>query len=260
MADMAKKPAVLVCPGGAYLFTSAREGEPIALAYAARGFQAFVLWYSVGKDAVGCKPLLEASAAIALMRKNAEVWHLDANKIATVGFSAGGHLAAWVGLCGENKPNAMVLCYPAVELAPEVAGKNPLVGSLLGEDYAKEDAKQLNLPAQVKGDSVPMFVWGTVEDALIPVSSLVRLCAAYAEAKRPFETHLFQQGEHGMALANHVTANGRKSMVDAAAAAWVEMSVEWLYRNFGRPEITDKPHAIAESLKKKLGIDRIPER
>jgi hypothetical protein len=54
--------------------------------------------------------------------------------------------------------------------------------------------------------------------------------------------HIFQQGEHGLSLGIPITANGRLSMVDLHAAKWFDMSVEWLYRNFGRPEVIDKPY------------------
>ena len=39
------RPAVVVCPGGGYAYTSDREAEPIALALCARGFHACVLRY-----------------------------------------------------------------------------------------------------------------------------------------------------------------------------------------------------------------------
>ena len=45
------RPAVLVLPGGGYFMTSDREAEPVALAYLAEGFNAFVLRYAVGADA-----------------------------------------------------------------------------------------------------------------------------------------------------------------------------------------------------------------
>ena len=41
-----KRPAVLICPGGAYLGCSDREGEPVALRFASMGYHAFVLRYS----------------------------------------------------------------------------------------------------------------------------------------------------------------------------------------------------------------------
>lgn len=244
MPEMAVKPAVLVCPGGAYLFTSDREAEPVALAYVAKGFQAFVLRYSVGKDAAGCKPLREASEAIRLMRQNAEAWRLDAQKIASVGFSAGGHLAAWVGLCGEHKPNAMILCYPGVEIArPRSADQpNPLRDALLGEGATPAQAEALNLAQYVDAASVPMFCWHTAGDALIPSASILRFAAAYAEAGAPYELHIFQEGEHGLSLGTYVTANGRKAMCDAAAADWFEMSIAWFFHNLGEPKIEDKPY------------------
>jgi len=253
MPCYAEKPAVLILPGGAYLFTSDREAEPVALAYAAKGFQTFVLRYSTGKRAKGLKPLAEASAAIGLIRKNAEKWHVNKDQIITCGFSAGGHLSAWVGLCGENKPNGMVLCYPAVELfTPQVAADTgvgaKLLQSLLGDEYTEEQGKALNLAQYVKEDSIPMFCWGTAEDEPITASSVLAFAKAYADAGRPFELHMYQWGEHGLALSNYVTANGRKSMVEPAAEGWVDLTVKWFHRNFGAPLIEEKPYAVVPGL------------
>ena len=103
------RPAVIVCPGGGYVYCSPREGEPIALRYAAKGFHAFVLRYSTGFDAKEFAPWKEISWAIGLLREHAAEWHIDPNQIVTCGFSAGGHVAFAAGLMGENKPNAMVL-------------------------------------------------------------------------------------------------------------------------------------------------------
>jgi acetyl esterase/lipase len=244
MKSIEKKPAVLVLPGGAYLFTSDREAEPIALAYAAKGFQAFVLRYSTYKRAHGLKPLAEASAAIGLIRKNAEKWHVIENQIITCGFSAGGHLSGWVGLCGENKPNGMILCYPATQLYfPNNDNEhNPILNALLGNNYAPEAAEALNLTNHVTADSIPMFCWSTVEDLLVKASNSLSISQAYAELKRPFELHLYQFGEHGLALSNYVTANGRKAMTEPQAEGWLDMSVKWFHRNFGEPVIEDKPY------------------
>ena len=250
MASVAVKPAVLVLPGGAYLFTSDREAEPIALAYAAHGFQAFVLRYSTSKHANGLKPLGEASAAIGLIRKNADKWHVIPDRIITCGFSAGGHLSAWVGLCGENKPDGMITCYPAFELfnRDSPSDHNVVVDALLGSDYSPEDAEALNLSNYVKPDSIPMFCWSTVEDAIIKPSAVLDFAKAYAVAGRPFELHLYQYGEHGLALANHLTANGRKAMVEPQSESWLDMSVKWFYSNFGEPVIDDKPHEFIPGL------------
>ena len=71
------RPAVLVCPGGGYLYCSPREAEPVALSYAARGFHAFILRYSTGKAAAGFAPLREASWAIGYIRENSDSWNID---------------------------------------------------------------------------------------------------------------------------------------------------------------------------------------
>ena len=92
LGQAVNRPAIVVCPGGAYVYCSPREAEPIALAYAAKGFHAFILRYSVGKNAANFAPLQEVSWVIGLLRENAEAWHIDPNKIATCGFSAGGHV------------------------------------------------------------------------------------------------------------------------------------------------------------------------
>ena len=41
------KPAVIISPGGGWMTLSEREGEPIAIEFAQRGYIAFVLHYSV---------------------------------------------------------------------------------------------------------------------------------------------------------------------------------------------------------------------
>ena len=92
-----ERPLVLVCPGGGYHFTSEREGEIVALQFNAMGYHAAVLNYS-------CAPaqfptaLLELSKSVAYLRAHAKEWCIDPDKIAVLGFSAGGHLAASLGV------------------------------------------------------------------------------------------------------------------------------------------------------------------
>ena len=250
MMAVAKKPAMLILPGGAYFFTSDREAEPIALAYASKGFQTFVLRYSVGKRAHGCKPLREASQAIGMIREHADEWFVEKDKVYTVGFSAGGHLSGWVGLCGEHKPNGAILGYPAVELFSDERKeeRSRIIGALLGANFTDEEAEQLNLVNHIKEDSIPMFIWSTAEDVLTTPAPIYQFAYAYARANRPLELHMYQFGEHGYSLANHVTANGRKSLVDPLVEEWVDKSIEWIHRNFGRPEIVDKPHQTIEGI------------
>ena len=45
-----QRPLVLICPGGAYAYTSAREGEGLAMQFLAMGYHAAVLKYSCAPD------------------------------------------------------------------------------------------------------------------------------------------------------------------------------------------------------------------
>ncbi len=241
MQDAARKPAMLVLPGGAYMFTSDREAEPVALAYAAEGFQAFVLHYSTGADAVGCQPLREVEEAISIIRENASQWHINPSQITVCGFSAGGHLAAWVGLTGKIRPDAVILGYAATTL---YTGEPPdfIVKALLGESYTHEQAKALNLSGFVDGCTPPIFCWTTSEDAVVDARQTLDIAVACSRAGRPFELHVFQRGEHGLSLAKSVTASGRLAMTDAQAAFWYPLSIRWLTALFGLFPVEDKPY------------------
>lgn len=233
------RPAVLVCPGGGYVYCSPREAEPVALSYAARGFHAFVLRYSVSKDAAGFTPLEEVDWAIGYIREHAAQWHIDPEKIAVCGFSAGGHLALASGVLAKNRPNAMILGYPATS-APNIPGGDFLLKILEGrDDVTDADAEKYDLIQKVTPDTPPMFLAATAEDFLTAFCSLP-LVNAYARLGKPYEVHIFQYGPHGYSLANEVTADGSQAMLEPAFAQWQELSVQWLHKTFGKPVFTDK--------------------
>ncbi len=245
------RPAVLVCPGGGYVYCSPREGEPVALSYAARGFHAFVLTYSTAQEAAGFAPLEEVSWAIGQIRENAETWHIDPEKIAVCGFSAGGHLALSSGLLAKNKPNAMILGYPAAS-APNLPGADFMLKILEGrEDVTDADAEKYDLVSKITKEAPPVFLAATAEDLLTGFGALA-IANAYHKLGRHYELHVFQYGPHGYALANEVTADGSTQMLEPAFAQWQELSVQWLRKTFGKPVFVDKSTSkMMEILKKK---------
>lgn len=247
------RPAVLVLPGGGYLYCSPREGEPIALSYAARGFHAFVLRYSTGRQAAGFAPLKEVSWAIGYIRENANIWHIDPEKIVACGFSAGGHLALSSGLLAENKPNAMILGYPAT-CCPNFPGADFMLKLLEGrDDVTDEDAKKYDLPTHVTKAAPPMFLASTYEDPLTPFCTMP-LINAYNKLGLPFEAHIFQYGPHGYSLANEVTADGSNRTIDPAFAQWQELSVQWMHKTFGKPVFVDKSTSKMAGYLRELGF------
>lgn len=248
-----KRPAVLVCPGGGYLYCSPREGEPVALSYAARGFHAFVLKYSTRYDAAGFAPLDEVSWAIGYIRQNADAWNIAPDKIAVCGFSAGGHLALSSGLLAKNKPNAMILGYPAAS-APNIKGADFMLKVLEGRNnVTDDDAKKYDLVSQITKDAPPVFLAATAEDMLTGYGALP-VAKAYSDLGKPYELHVFQFGPHGYSLANEVTADGSSQVIDPAFAQWQELSVQWLHRTFGKPTFEDKSTSKMAGIMKEMGL------
>lgn len=253
LGQFTKRPAIVVCPGGGYMYCSPREAEPIALAYTAKGFHAFILRYSVGWEAGGFAPLKEVSWVIGYLREHADEWNIDPEKIVTCGFSAGGHLALSAGLLADNKPNAMILGYPAAS-APNMPGMNFMLKLLEGkESVTNEDAAKYDLVSHITKEAPPVFITATSEDLLTPHGALP-IAKKYSDLGMKYELHIFQYGPHGYALGNEVSADGSIQGFDPAYTQWLDLSVLWLHRTLGKPELADKNTSILVKYMKKLGF------
>lgn len=214
LANCSKRPAVLVLPGGGYRMCSDREAEPVALAYMAEGYQAFVLRYSLNTDAQFPAPLKDAEKALETVFSNAEEWGVDKDKVAVIGFSAGGHLAAMLGTSGRIRPAALILGYPCI--LAKMADNGVLPHPIPGADEA------------VDADTPPCFMFTTRDDALVPVENTLRFAEALNREGTPFEMHIFAKGTHGMSLGKPSTSAGIINMVNLLFAGWFPMSVDWL--------------------------------
>jgi acetyl esterase/lipase len=114
-------PAVLIAPGGAYLATSDREAEEVALAFTALGYQAFVLRYSCLAGALMPRPVVEGFRAIGLIREHSGEWNIDRDRIVVCGFSAGGHLCSCLAAMHGRRELAELAGYPETEITPNAA-------------------------------------------------------------------------------------------------------------------------------------------
>lgn len=233
-----QRPAVIVCPGGGYGFTSKREGEPVALQYNARGFQAFVLWYSVAPD-VWPTALLELAYTVAYVRSHANEWGINPDKIIIEGFSAGGHLAAslatfwnrdfvWKALGVEQemvKPNGAILSYPVIT-SGEYAHRGSFE-NLLGDRY-EELLDVVSLEKQVGNQNPPTFIWHTYTDQAVPVENSLFLVEALRKHQIPVELHIFPEGPHGLSLANRETISALGEKEYTAVQPWMDLSCTWI--------------------------------
>lgn len=239
--EIDNRPLVLICPGGAYAYTSEREGDPLAMAFLSMGYHAAVLKYSCA-PAVYPTALTELAYSMALIRRNASRWHVAPDRVLVLGCSAGGHLAASMGVFWKEpflaealelkeeerrllRPDGMILCYPVIT-SGEFAHRGS-IQNLLG-DKTEELGAKMSLENQVDKDTPPTFLWHTWSDEAVPVENSLLFVNALRRAGVSAEFHLYPRGCHGLALANRLTRNAQGYGDQEECTSWVSLVHTWI--------------------------------
>ena len=211
--------AVIVMPGGAYMGLAAiLEGREIADWFTARGFTAFVLRYRLGKKYMLPVPLIDARRAVQLVRTRARDYHIAPDRIAVIGFSAGGHLAALSGtqfVPGDpeaadpiervsSRPDLLILGYPWIgAISTNTAHLTYCKLTDLLPDHAdrcEELRKAYSPDLFVTKDTPPTFIYHTTDDQTVPVEQALSFYEALLKAGASGEMHIFAHGHHGSGL------------------------------------------------------------
>ncbi len=238
-----KHPAIVICPGGAYAFVSQREGEPVAKYYFAAGYSTFILDYSVQDRAKNYEPLSQLAATVRFIRGNAQKLRIDPSKVAVCGFSAGGHLAASLGVLHNDegflnafpqmqdiRPDAMILGYPVIT-ADAFTHADTLSNVSGSAQPGSKAYTYWGLDNHVDGQTPPTFLWHTASDDGVPAENSLKFSMALSRAKVPYELHIFPTGGHGMSVCSREVDS-----FDPYNARWVKWSIDWLNRTFGWTE------------------------
>ncbi len=235
--------AMLVIPGGGYAHCCLdREGESIALAFLAKGFNAFVLSYRVGDSDRYPDQLCDAARALLHIKKNAERYQIDPDRVFGVGFSAGGHLLGTLATISERqnvldilgtgseslKLAGVIFSYPVV-----TALHKTHEGSfchLTGKEFAditEEEKCELSVENHVSENSPPAFIWHTAEDKSVPLNGTFALAQSYIDRELPMTLRVYPYGIHGIALGNKIT-DVYGNLIQPIAAHWVDEAMEWI--------------------------------
>jgi predicted esterase len=209
-----RRPAILVLPGGGYSMCSDREADPVATAYLKAGYHVFILRYTLKQFGGWPLPLNDYEQSIEYIKNNAEKWCIYPDKIAVVGFSAGGHLAACAATMAKNRPAAVILGYPGI--LPDIL-----------------DMCQPNMPNPAKYvsiDTSPCFIVATRDDYMVPIQNTLVFEKALADKNIAFESHIYSYGQHGFS-----TGEASINMVKVCPRLprWIEDSIGWLKEVMG---------------------------
>ncbi|CAL1692154.1 hypothetical protein MMB232_02313 [Brevundimonas subvibrioides] len=229
--------AVMVIPGGAYTFVvGTHEGTATAEALAALGYTAFVLIHRLpaeGWKAGWDVPLQDAQRALRLIRAHAGRLGYQADRVAVLGYSAGGHLAASLATAyGETvyaprdeidrqdaRPSAVGLIYSVITL--EIPHTNPQSAlSLLGATPDPAVLQRRSPALHVTAETPPTFLVHALDDTAVPPENTLMMLSALRHAGVKAEAHLFQEGGHGFGL----------GPTNAPGGQWLALFNRWLSR------------------------------
>ncbi len=225
--------AVIILPGGGYgSLAMSYEGLDVGDWFNSLGVTAFVLKYRM--HATGHMhpvPMLDGQRAIRTVRSRAAEWNIDPARVGVLGFSAGGHLASTLGTHFDkgdanstdpiervsSRPDFLILCYPVISLEAPTTHRGSR-DNLLGKTPDPKLVHSLSNETQVTPQTPPTFIFQTSEDKSVPAENSVAFYLALHKAGVPVEMHIFQNGRHGLGLAEKVPG----------ANKWPELCHEWL--------------------------------
>ena len=199
---------ILICPGGGYQYCSEREAEPVAIKFNSLGYNAAVLYYTVNPagdihrdEGIYPEPQEDLAEAVAWVRCNAGELNTDPARIAVLGFSAGGHLAASLGVFWQeygimSRPDALVLCYSVIT-SGEYAHRGS-IDNLIGN--RKQLLDKVSLEKHVSEDTPPTFLWASDKDPSVPVMNSIMFGKALDACGVKNEIHLYDSRYHGLSL------------------------------------------------------------
>lgn len=228
--------AVIIFSGGGYSHRAYHEAEPYALELNRMGLWAFVVDYRVAPSQYPA-PLLDARKAVSYVRSNSKSFQIDPEKIAVMGSSAGGHLAA---LCATSKwelpsdenlpwdfyfPNAQILCYPVTDIESHKGSFENLMGNYRNDILPERTHILMTPTCEVEEDTaIPTFIWHTSCDDVVDVKGTYRYATRLSQLGAPVEMHIYPIGTHGLGLA---TGDPKRAPVKYVQR-WIEDLKRWL--------------------------------
>lgn len=211
--------AIVIAPGGGYnVLAFEHEGTMVAEWLQSIGVTGVLLKYRVprrpdqSKDAPPIGALQDAQRAISITRAKAGEWGIDPNRIGFIGFSAGGHLGAWVSTNSDKRS------YEAVDVSDKASCRPDFAVLIYPGGVLQKENKALFRPEiRVAKDTPPTFLAVAVNDTG-SFDGTLALMKALKDAGVKSEIHVYSDGGHGFGM----------RAGDKPHNAWPKRCEEWL--------------------------------
>jgi alpha-beta hydrolase superfamily lysophospholipase len=156
-------------------------------AFLAQGLAVLALdWPGSGESALTVPPTADCDDFTdGIMRLAAAEPAIDAQRVALLGFSLGGAVAA-IAAAHDRRIAAIIAVTPPYDPRPWLGRAQPLLRRHLatlagGEERAFQLAAEFALPGVVERVRCPMLVFGAGRDLVVPPEEALRYCAAAGE-------------------------------------------------------------------------------
>jgi acetyl esterase len=228
-----KRPALVLIHGGAWHAPGASLFFPAAKYFASRGIPSFSIDYrGIQKETngVGIPEIVsDCRAAMRYLRAHASDYGIDSDKIAVLGDSAGGHLAACLGAIPDppdaggvsSAANLMIPCNPIVEMGPREGNTNSWF-RLIQKGAAMEKkptpeaiaptpeqiavATSVSPMAFVSAKSAPALVMHGLDDFVVSPDQSRKFAEALQSAGVPAELVLIPGARHAFILPKYTAS------------------------------------------------------
>ena len=207
--DKPKPPLVVFIHGGGWTHGDKSEGGNVAH-LAESGFAVASIQYRFSQTALFPAQIEDCRAAVRFLKSHADEYGYDASCYGVIGASAGGHLAALLGVSkdADLRPAAAISLFCPTNLPRHVEqtqqpGRQPsqsvqklIGGDPLTDDAARERALAASPVTHVHGDAAPFLLVHGTADPLVHPDQTSRFADALREAGAACEIEWVADAPH----------------------------------------------------------------
>lgn len=207
--------------GGLYSVCHGIEGLPIASRLFEKGFDVFLVTYSIDEGAYKNGPLDDLASCISYALAHRRDLNIDMKDYAVLGFSAAGFVVGHFGTSlngykkyGLPKPSLLALIYPVINLRTCLNEQTAIY--CLRREYSEENLHRWSVDEIVDEDYPKTFLLHCKDDPIVTFENAERMASSLKRFGIPFFSKFYERGGHGWSIAD-----------DDPPKGWIELFIDY---------------------------------